>query len=374
MAEAKIRLSQKDKTVTIDKLSSDDPLVFEVFDDAAAADRPDLLASILHIGALALLDDRIDHLISSTERTVFPRLERLKRLFQKRQVEFETTTQKGETAEVNIVDVLNNYIEANGWKDLAQQSGTTKGVIAGNKTGDVLCTLEFGEDDSEGAARLAIEVKFDKAVALGNPLIQDVFKASDQLTGEIKKSGFDTAWSQLLETRANRDCPFSIIVFDRQVAHSTVLSAVKDVAFLPGVPGFLVVVDSQSGNYDNLTIAYRIARDLALYHQRDETELDAKILELIVARIIHYLGSAKKIAALVEKQTAAAIKTNREVQKEMGKLVHLAEFSQDYLRKFLQDKTLSAKDLTEFYYAADAKVAWRADNESLEADIKAWQS
>ena len=65
---------------------------------------------------------------------------------------------------------------------------------------------------------------------------------------------------------------------------------------------------------------------------------------------------------------------NREVQKELGVLVHLAEFSQAYLSKFLKEKTLSAKDLTEFYYAAEAKVSWRTDNETLEQEIKAWQS
>ncbi len=162
------------------------------------------------------------------------------------------------------------------------------------------------------------------------------------------------------------------MVFDRQIAHPSVLEAVDNVAFFPGIPGFIVIVDSQNGDHRNLLIAYRIARELALYHQRSAEELDVEILELLVARIIHYLSSAKKVSELLEKHTKATIKMNQDVQKEMGKLVHLADFSQAYLRRFLEQKTLSAKDLTEFYYAAEAKVAWRKDNDFLVEEIKSW--
>ena len=370
---AKIRLDQKAKTVSVDKLSTDDSILFELMNGTPASEREEMLAAVLHIGALAMQEDRIHSLIAATEKELFPKLERFKRMFLARKVEFEKTTQKGEKAEVDIVDVLNEYIEANGWSDHAEQSGKTKGAVAGNKTGDVLCVLEFDEDRAEGQARLAIEVKFDKSVDLGDPLVKDVFIAADRLHGEIKRSGFDTAWSQLLETRANRDCPFSMIV-DQQIAHATVLNAVRGVAFLPGIPGFVVVVDSQSGDYSNLLIAYRIARDLALYYRRGDDEIDVKLLETMIARIIHFLGSAKSVTDLVKKNTAATVKMNQQVQEQMSRLVHMAEFTQAYLRKFLQDKTLSAKDLTEFYYAAEAKVSWREDTAGLEAEIKAWTS
>ena len=369
---AKIKLDQKAKTVTVDKLSTDNSILFELMDGTPASEREQMLAAALHIGALAMQEDRIHSLIEATEKDLFPKLERFKRMFLARKLEFETTTQKGEKAEVSIVDVLNEYIEDNGWTDYAEQSGKTKGALAGNKTGDILCVLEFDEDRAEGEARLAIEVKFDKSVDLGDPRLKDVFIAADRLHGELKTSGFDTAWSQLLETRANRQCPFSMIVVDRQVAHPSVLNAVSDVAFMPGIPGFVVVVDSQRGDYSNLLIAYRIARDLALYYRRDDDDIDVMLLETLVARIIHFLGSAKNVTELVRKNTAATVKMNQAVQNQMSRLVHMAEFTQAYLRKFLRDKTLSAKDLTEFYYAADAKVGWRRDTAELEAEIKGW--
>jgi len=181
---------------------------------------------------------------------------------------------------------------------------------------------------------------------------------------------FDTAWSQLLETRANRECPLSLIVFDKTVAHNSVLKAVEDVVFLPGIPGFLVMIDSQAGNYSNLFIAYRIARTIALYRNQEDEEVNARVLELLVARIVHFLSSAKKISESIQKHTAATVKLNKDTQSEMSKLVHMADFTQAYLKKFLEEKTLSAKDLTEFYYAADAKQAWKQDGVALEAEIQ----
>lgn len=371
---AKIKLGRARCEVTVDKFVSDDPILFDLLDSTPKAERREMLAAVLHIGALAMQEDRVHALIDATEKELFPKLEGFKRMFIARKLEFERTTQKGEKAEVDIVDLLNDYIAECGWNDYAEQSGKTKGALARNKTGDVLCVLEFGEHRTAGAARLAIEVKFDKGVVFGDPQTKDVFVADDKVTGDLKRSAFDTAWSQLLETRANRDCPFSMIVLDRQLAHKTVLDAVADVAFLPGVPGFVVVIDSQSGDYSNLKIAYRIARDLALYYRRSEDEIDVPLLELIVGRIIHFLGSAKKISEIVRKNSEATVRMNKQVQDEVGRLVHLAEFTQGYLRKFLQDKTLSPKDLTEFYFAADAKQSWRQDNKWLADEIAGWSA
>jgi len=372
MSDAKISLSQKDKTVGVANLVSHDSILFELMDKTPSGERAEMLNSVLHIGALAMLEDRIRNLISATERELFPQLEGFKRMFERRELEFEKTTQKGDKAEVDIVATLNEYIGEQGWSDVAQASGTLKGALPRNKTGDVFCVLEFNPETEEGQTQLAIEVKFDKAVALGDPAVQDVFKSGESNSGGLKKSSFDTAWSQLLETRANRECPFSLIVFDQSIAHATILKKVNDVTFLPGVPGFLVVVDSQAGDYRNLFVAYHIARDLALYAPRDEDQIDVGLLELMVGRIVQYLGSAQKVCDLVKKNTAATVKMNKEVHKEMSRLVHLANFTQDYLKKFLEQKTLTAKDLTEFYYAADAKVAWKQDGADVDKVIEEW--
>ena len=367
--KAKINLDHKTKSVTIDKLSTQSPMVYELFNGRKKTEYVDTLEQVLHVGALALIEDRIHTLIDNTGRNVFPELERFKIMFQRQKVEFDQTTQKGEQAEVDIVRVLNEFIEDRGWPDLAQGSGTQKGALARNKTGDILCVVEFNESDEEGQSVLGIEVKIDKSVGLGDPDTENVLRGLTQ-SGDVKKSNFDTAWSQLLETRANRECPFSIMVFDRDKMHPSIAKVVNDIAYLPGIPGFIVVIDTMKGDYGNLLVAYQIARDLARYHRRSPDELNPQILELLVKRIIHFLGSARKVADLVEKHTKATLKMATDVNKEIGRFIHLAEFTHEYLRKFLEDKTLSAKDMLEFYYAADAKASWQDGNDALESELK----
>ncbi|MEE2788010.1 MAG: hypothetical protein VX589_11775 [Myxococcota bacterium] len=366
---AKVSLDQKTKTVTIDKLSTSSPLVFELFDGRKKADYVNTLEQVLHIGALALIEDRIHALIDKTGRDIFPELERFKLMFQRHKLEFDKTTQKGEEAEVDVVRVLNDFIQERGWTDLAQASGTTKGTLARNKTGDVLCVLEFSEEKSGGQITLGIEVKLDKSVQFGDPETEKVFKGETQ-SGSVKKSNFDTAWTQLLETRANRECPFSIMVFDRNKLHSSVAKVVSDIAYLPGVPGFVVIVDTMKGDFRNLLVAYQIARDLARYHLRDDGDIDPQILDLLVKRIIHFMGSARTVADLVKKHRDNTIKMANEVNLEVSRFLHLAEFTHDYLKRFLSDRTLSAKDMLEFYYATEAKANWSADKIDLETELK----
>ena len=48
------------------------------------------------------------------------------------------------------------------------------------------------------------------------------------------------------------------------------------------------------------------------------------------------------------------------------------EFTQAYLARFLEQKTLSAKDLTEFYFAAEGHAAWKVEEAAIKADLEAW--
>ena len=56
----------------------------------------------------------------------------------------------------------------------------------------------------------------------------------------------------------------------------------------------------------------------------------------------------------------------------MARLLHQAEFTPLYLARFLEQKTLSAKDLTEFYFAAETNASWKAQEDAIKADIDAW--
>src|SRR5690606_17261624 len=92
-------------------------------------------------------------------------------------------------------------------KDRAFLTGNTAGSLPKNKTGDIICEVNGTSD-----LKIAIECKFDKSVRLGDIESKDIF---------TKKS--DTAWSQLIETQANRDAKISLIVFDISLVDNSII-------------------------------------------------------------------------------------------------------------------------------------------------------
>jgi len=62
MTDAKISLTQKDKTVGVANLVSHDSILFDLMDKTPSAERVEMLNSVLHVGALAMLEERSRHL------------------------------------------------------------------------------------------------------------------------------------------------------------------------------------------------------------------------------------------------------------------------------------------------------------------------
>jgi hypothetical protein len=371
------------KSISVDKVNrgvkfpefdSRDPLLFELFENLSKSEYENTFEAILHIGSLALLEDRIAHLIESTEKDIFPQLERFKIMFERRKLIFEETAQKkGDNAEDEIVDALNEFATTQGWDDAIVKTGPLKGKLdppkGVNKTGDVLATIEFTAKDGEAleSTTVGIEVKFEKEFPLGDPEEFNVESGKPWDKG-FKASDNKTAWSQLLETKANRESPFSIIVFDEQLVSDKVKTMVQDVAYLPGIPGFIVIIDSQSGDFSNLLVTYKIARDMAIHHSRGDLDVDAGVLELIVKRILHYLGDAKKISDKVKEHVTKTIKEsakfNKEVQLLVVHAVEHAKFTEDFLKRYLTTKKLSSVDFAEFYFAHEVAEKLRKANKS----------
>ena len=364
MARKSIRVSPDDRSVNFPEFSSSDPLVFELFSKLSSDEYEDSFNAMLHIGALALMEDRIHHLIDSAEKEIYPQLERFKLMFTRGKAEFTQTAQKkGDKAEIDIVELLDEYANSNGWKDEIEQSGKVKGKLENNKVGDVLSTIEFTPKDGGPLDHtiVGLEVKFDKSVKLGDPTKVNVE------TGDAKDKGFEastqkTAWSQLLETKANRDSPFSIMVFDANLLSPDMRNSVSDVAYLPGVPGFVVIIDSQTGDYSNLLLTYKIARDMSIYHARGELDVDAQVIELIVKRLLHYIGDVKEISDEVRKHAKSAADMNKKVQGLLAHAIAHAEYSEDFLKRYLSTKKLTSKDFAEFYFAHPVAEKLRLSN------------
>lgn len=337
-----IKINQKLKRVEIQKFELDNEIVFNFFDKLPANERDDKFIRALYIGVLALMEDRLSTFLSKTSNELGTELESLKMIFDMKKELFYKSTIKGTLAEDEIAEFLNEYFKSKKMKDVALLTGNSAGELPKNKTGDIICNI-----NNESDLKIAIECKFDKSIKLGNIDTKDIF---------VRKT--DTAWSQLIESDANRNSKVSIIVFDISLVDNSILTYTENVGYIPEI-GFITIIDSQKGNYNNLVIAYLLARDIAI--NAKNVELDKDILAILITRIIKDIEQIKEIKSLVEKN----IDNNRAILKQIEKSMLLMEFNQKYLTQFLQTGTLTKKDLLDFYMGDEVKENFK----SIEKEI-----
>jgi hypothetical protein len=331
-----LKINQQLNRVEVGAFEIDNSVVFNYFNNLKAEERDEKLIRAIYIGVLAMMEDRISAFLSKTSNELGTELESLKMIFEMKKELFYKTTMKGIAAEEDIAEYLNTYFKEKKIKDIARLTGNEAGSLQKNKTGDIICLID-GRDD----LKITIEAKFDKSIKLGDIAAKDVF---------IRKT--DTVWSQLIEADANRGSKISMIVFDISLADASILKVIDSCGFIPGV-GFVVIIDSQKGDYSNLVIAYNLARDIAV--NAKSLELDKDILAMIVTRIIKDINEVVKIRTLVH----VNIDNNKAILSQLEKSILLMEFNQEYLMKFLKDGTLSKKDLLDFYIGDDVKERYK---------------
>lgn len=331
-----ISLNQQLKRVEISNFEIENQIVFNYFDNLPATERDEKLLRAVYIGILALMEDRISSFLAKTNNELGTELESLKMIFEMKKELFYKSTIKGILAEDEIAEFLNNYFQERRIKDKAFLTGNTAGSLPKNKTGDIICEINGNPD-----LKIAIECKFDKSVRFGDIETKDVF---------TRKS--DTAWSQLIEAQANRDAKVSLIVFDISLVENSILKNFENVGYIPEI-GFVAIINSQKGDYSNLAIAYMLARDIALNAKPIELEKD--LLAILVNRIIKDINEVLTIKSLVLNN----IDNNKAILKQLEKSILLMEFNQGYLKKFLNDGTLTKKDLLDYYSGEDVKDKYK---------------
>ena len=337
-----LKLNQQLNRVEIQEFEIENSIVFNYFNNISANERDEKLLRAIYIGVLALMEDRISTFLSKTSNELGTELESLKMIFEMKKELFYKSTIRGVLAEDEIAEFLNNYFEEKRLKDRAVLTGNTVGNIAKNKTGDIVCEINGNNN-----LRIVIECKFDKSTRLGDIESKDIF---------IRKA--DTAWSQLIEAKANRDGKVSIIAFDRSLVDNSILKYAENVGYISGI-GFVAIVDSQKGDYSNLTIAYMLARDIAI--NAKQVDLDKDLLAILINRIIKDINEVLSIKDLVYNN----IENNKAILKQLEKSILLMEFNQEYMIKFLKDGTLTKKDLLDFYLGETIKDKFKL----IEKDI-----
>lgn len=327
-----LKLNQQLNRVEIKEFEIENSIVFNYFNNLPVNERAEKLLRAIYIGVLALMEDRISAFLSKTSNELGTELESLKMIFEMKRELFYKSAIKGILAEDEIAEFLNNYFQEKRLKDRAILTGNTTGNIAKNKSGDIVCEINGNNN-----LRIVIECKFDKSIRLGEIETKDIF---------TRKT--DTAWSQLIEAKANRDGKVSVIVFDRSLVDNTILKYAENAGYISGI-GFIAIIDSQKGDYSNLTIAYMLARDIAMNAKK--IDLDKDLLAVLVNRIIKDINEILSIKTLVYNN----IENNKAILKQLEKSILLMEFNQEYMIKFLKDGTLTKKDLLDFYLGEDVK-------------------
>lgn len=339
----KLKINQQLKRIEISSFEIENEVVFNYFNNLPSEERDSKLIRAIYIGVLAMMEDRIASFLSKTSNELGTELESLKMIFEMKKELFYKSTVKGALAEDEIATFLNEYFSKRKLKDKAILSGNTSGELAKNKTGDIICEVDGLSD-----IKIGVECKFDKSIKLGDIESKDIF---------TRKS--DTAWSQLIETNANRNSKVSIIVFDISVVDNSILKFCDNVGYIPEI-GFVAIINTQAGDYTNLGIAYMLARDIAI--KSTYVDLDKNLLAILVNRIIKDINEIIKIKILVQQN----IDTNKEILKQIEKSILLAEFNQQYLKTFLETGTLTRKDLLAFYMGEDVKDKFKLIEKEIE--------
>lgn len=332
-----MRIDHKLQRVQVDSFEISDELVYRYFDSLPEAEREAALLRAIRIGVLATMEDRFSAFLSKTTDDLGVQLENLKLLFDMKQEVFHKTAIKGVAAENDILEFLEDYIGQRKYDDIVSLSGTSKGTLKNNKTGDILSYVG-GENSGR---KIAIECKFDKSIKLG-----------DIDSPDIASNKYDTAWSQLLEATVNREANASIIVFDKTLADASIQRTVDGVIYVDEV-GFICIIDYEASDYHNLAIAYNLARSLAL--RKDGKNVEVEFVNMFIQRLLKDIRDVQSIETLVKSN----IKNNQQILKNIEKSLLSIEFDQQYLMKYLEDGYLSKADLLEFYQREDIKAKYK---------------
>ncbi len=322
------------------------PIIVDWFEDTKnvpASRRPEILAQAINVGLLAIMQNGVEGIISRINAEIDADLSMIVKKMQLLETRFHKDTNFNTQLEDDVRKALESHANHCGWKDRLVPSGDSGGVATNrtpNKTGDV----EISVIDTNGKlSRVAVEVKFNKQGAAGR------FKDFN-----AEQAGSDTAWSQIIEARWNRESPIGIFVADKEKLHPKIKTLTESVAYVPEVRGFVCVVDVLSNDYSNACIAYALARTISLA-SRDMQFYEPGVLEFIIQRTQHTLRRRETIKKISKTMVSDLVKSLTSLEKDLVYVDQALEFLQSFINEYSRTGTLTAESMFDLYSQEDVK-------------------
>ena len=366
-----INLNNDENSVQIGLSFELHPSVYGWFSDTKAVkagDRASYITKALNTGLLALWQGRVSHALKQFKDEMQSELELVQMYTDSLQERLEKDNKYKTDQEVTVAEALEAYIKEKKYSDTVDVTGTDADGD-GNKTGDVLAIVK----DGRKAENLGIEVKFAANYGLGDSNAGSG-AGGRKNTKTSFRSGADTAISQILETRSNRDSRLAIFVIDE---HLNPLDG-PPVRFFPAYSGFIVKVDTLSNDFTALEICYEVARQMTL-SSRSLTGMDFDIIEFLLrdlALVLARQNFLKDAGETILKQIVKSHNDNIKVVKEqvaqfdaeLSALRTSIENTTEILSKFFKTGELSASEKFSTYVQTQAGAEWS----SVKTQRTAW--
>ena len=358
-----IDVNADDCTVTFNDLTITlHPTIYQYFTDDKIflkGERANVIEKALNVGLLAAQQGRVAHAVKLFNSEIAGEYDLLSTHMNVLQHKLEKDSKFKTDLEVDVVTALDGHCKEMGYDDIITATGTQADGDR-NQTGDALAKIKI---DSTKQTKIAIEVKFAGTYTKG--------ETQSVTVGNIRPDR-DSVYSQILESQAVLDGSLGIFVIDED------LNPIDGpgIQYLPDIRGFIVKVNVLTGDYDNLSMCYEVARQMAIAGRTGDG-VDMALLQFLVSDLCSLLGRQKFIkdqgATILKTIKSNQAKTIKDVEKtlitfdsELKGLQEAMSWVQKCLKGLIETGELSAKDAFEVYTQKGAQIDYEAKKKELQ--------
>ena len=316
----------------------------------------EVIAKAVNVGLTAAQQGRIANSLNAVNNELKGEFALLEQFMETQQALFERDSKTKTDTEFVLRDWLREHADKTSISDVFEMSGTVSSDGTGNKTGDVQATIKHGEEEFG----LAIESKMAQKFTKGESAKRKTGK------GKLRGQG-DTAVSQLIESRKNRDAPAALFVVDKAL---NPFPGPDLEYFAEPIVGFIVRVDIANNDLTNLGLAYDIVREMIIA-QRVVSEPEYSVIKFIVEELKNSLDRKKFIQTIGARTLKTVTDSHnnligqittdmKEFDAELQAIEDAIKSSHDALSTYIKDKTFTPNVALEIYRQANAQTKYEA--------------